>query len=380
MNEDEKTIARGRVERCEKPNISLLYITPVRGYEKETSRLNRQLERMGLALATTSTFEESVADYGRKPGDYSSKLRVELDESMTSQKAAKMIFVRLLDTIELNEPGIREDLDTEFLHDFRVAIRRTRSGLSMLKKILPIEVVERFGPRFAELGKASNRLRDLDVYLLDRENYTGMISGEFGQALDPLFDALARARESERAALVAFLDGTRYRHLLGDWRDALSTFGTPDLETPESNTPVGSFSRRLIARRYDRVVRAGARIADDSPDEMFHRLRIRCKRLRYLLEFFISLYPADEIGKQVRQLKRLQDNLGEFNDLSVQRLELAAYLEGRMGDVPTRTAAAVGALVSQLSHRQREIRQQFSEAFESFAGPDNGDRFGRLFG
>ena len=60
-------------------------------------------------------------------------------------------------------------------------------------------------------------------------------------------------------------------------------------------------------------------IDDDSPDEALHRLRIDAKKLRYLLEFFRALYPPKEIGAVVGALKSLQDNLGDFNDLSVQQ-------------------------------------------------------------
>ena len=74
-----------------------------------------------------------------------------------------------------NEAGIRADWDTEFLHDFRVAIRRTRSALSQIKGVLPVDAVEHFKDAFRELGRSTNRLRDLDVYLLEEETYRAML-------------------------------------------------------------------------------------------------------------------------------------------------------------------------------------------------------------
>ena len=39
-----------------------------------------------------------------------------------------------------NLPGLLDDIDTEFLHDFRVAVRRTRSTLKLGRPALPAEV------------------------------------------------------------------------------------------------------------------------------------------------------------------------------------------------------------------------------------------------
>ena len=111
---------------------------------------------------------------------------------MRADAAAKLILTHLLHTMEANEAGVREDLDSEFLHDFRVAIRRTRSGLSQIKDVLPKSITREFAERFANLGSQTNRLRDLDVYLLQQESYRRMLGPDIRPALAPLFDELAR--------------------------------------------------------------------------------------------------------------------------------------------------------------------------------------------
>ena len=66
----------------------------------------------------------------------------------------------------------------------------------------------------------------------------------------------------------------------------------------------------------------GTAIDDDSPAEDLHELRKVGKELRYLLEFFASLYPP-EVGKPfVKTLKGLQDQLGRFQDHEVQANKL----------------------------------------------------------
>ena len=47
------------------------------------------------------------------------------------------VLTALLDTLEANVPGTMRDIDTEFLHDLRIAVRRTRSALKLAGDVLP---------------------------------------------------------------------------------------------------------------------------------------------------------------------------------------------------------------------------------------------------
>ena len=60
-------------------------------------------------------------------------------------------------------------------------------------------------------------------------------------------------------------------------------------------TTICDAARQLVARCYSRVLRDGRAIRYGVPDESYHALRIQCKRLRYLFEFFQPIY-----GKALR--------------------------------------------------------------------------------
>ncbi|UCH85418.1 MAG: CHAD domain-containing protein [Candidatus Latescibacterota bacterium] len=386
LNADDKTVARVAVQVGEAycdgrsaARIRTLAVNPLKGYTKESKKVTRYLMDTGLRLARRNAFDAAVAACGREPGDYSSKLDLHLEASMTGRQATGVIFGHLVDTMQRNVDGIRKDIDTEFLHDFRVAIRRTRSGLSQLKIALPDVVAAEFSKRFAELGRSTNRLRDLDVYLLSRDQYYGMLSDDLKHGLDPLFDRLEKERKTHHESLVRTVEASSYRELVGEWRQVLRTFTDPDTTDEFAVVPVGQLARKVIRKRHNRVIRNGSRIGDDTPDSSLHSLRIDCKKLRYMLEFFASLYPPKIVGGFVKQLKRLQDNLGEFNDLSVQQSELRSFLQTAGADASVATAAAIGALVAKLEHRQQVVRLQFAAAFDSFAGPQNQKRFDKMF-
>ena len=70
-----------------------------------------------------------------------------------------------LAAMRTNLPGVLEDVDTEFLHDFRVALRRTRSTLKLGRSILPEAVAAHWEPRFKALGDLTTPVRPRDATL-----------------------------------------------------------------------------------------------------------------------------------------------------------------------------------------------------------------------
>ena len=125
----------------------------------------------------------------------------------------------------------------------------------------------------------------------------------------------------------------------------------------------------------------GKKINPDSPDESLHRLRIECKKLRYSLEFFTSLYDQEVMRQLVRHLKLLQNNLGDFNDLSVQQEMLAHFLSTiKPGTIRSREmAASIGGLMTDLARQHQQVRTHFEETFARFARKKNLDLYTSLF-
>jgi len=83
----------------------------------------------------------------------------------------------------------------------------------------------------------------------------------------------------------------------------------------------------------------------------------------------------------IGHLKKLQDNLGRFNDLSVQQNNLAAFLKqvNRNKAHSMNTAAALGGLITRLNQEQRLERQQFEERFSEFSASKNKRLFKKRF-
>ncbi len=345
---------------------------------RAAARLRRAAAAAGLRPLTQTPLAWAFAARGLVPRSYSSKIDVDLTPEHTAREAAQAICRHLLRTMRLNEPGLRADVDTEFLHDFRVAVRRTRAALGELKEVFPERVTREFKARFRDLGRLTGPARDLDVYLLSEAEIRDQVPANLRSGLDPLFAALRREREEAYRTLVATLADPHYRRMLRRWAAVLEPPpGRRLADSPAAGMPVREFACRRIHRRWRRLLQAGLAITDDATAADLHALRIHGKKLRYLLEFFASLFPSRATSGLVRHLKGLQDNLGAHNDLVVQSQRLRGVL-ATLDDLEE--AAAIEALLDVLAERQRQVRREFAGAFGDFAGAEVSALFEQLFG
>ncbi|HET6279007.1 MAG TPA: CHAD domain-containing protein [Candidatus Polarisedimenticolia bacterium] len=357
-------------------------LRPLEGSPEYYGRIVAFLEsELGLRAGPCRRFDRAVAAVGLQPGDYSSRLDLTLDPAMPAFEAARRILLALLGTIRANEDGVRRGLDTEFLHDLRVAIRRTRTCLAQLKGVFHPDRTAHFRQEFGWLGEVTGPGRDLDVYLLTIPHYQTLLPADLRNDLAPLTRFLQKRRAAEQAHLVEMFGSLRYRRLLRDWSEFLS--GPPAQEQPPAaELACMELANNRIAKRWKKVLKRGAAIRDDSEAADLHSLRIDCKRLRYLLEFFRSLYVPGELDPMVRKLRKLQDLLGEINDIEVQGAALSVFAREMDADhqATPESFLAMGRLQEQLLARQERERRKVRREFARFAGKKTRESMQRLVG
>jgi CHAD domain-containing protein len=389
LNADEKTVVRLTYEEfriSRKKNAPVLTahlgLKPIRGYPKYAYDLAKRIEAVEFTLSKADDlYSNALAVSGRKPGSYRANIDLQFDPDMRSDKATKVLLRFLVQVVRINEANIEKDLDTEFLHDFRVAIRRTRSALGQIKSVFPTKTTDRFRKDFSFVGKLTNELRDLDVYLLYEEKYKSMLPPILRTDIEPLFDHLRKRRSKAFQKVINGLQGKKYAKILRDWEAFLKKPEKNSDEASNAKLPVIDLARNRIYKKYRNVVKLGGQIAENTEDEALHVLRIHCKKLRYLMEFFSSLFPRKKIKTLINQLKKLQGNLGDFNDLSVQR----EYLLNVIEELPIshsqskKTLVAIGSLIGTLEKEQKAVKDAFAKTFTDFASPANRGLFRELF-
>ena len=372
-NEDGKIVARVELDEPASAAGAPAQVTvrSLRGYDEDARRADRLLVGLGLqALERPEDREPSSAPPKSGPS-----------RAVPARLVLTKALSDFLMTIRENLPGLLDDVDTEFLHDFRVAVRRTRATLKLGRPALPDAMRLEWEPAFRWLGDLTTPVRDLDVYELDLPVMSQWLVTADPADLEPLATHLRGRRTSERRVLVRSLRSARFRRLIMEWGEELARLVDGSGDADGEPLSAGHLADRSIARAYRRVARGGALIGADSPAEDLHELRKRCKELRYALEVFDALIDHAARKRAVADLKELQDVLGRFQDAEVQRRALRGFAEEMMADGTTAGAMlAMGELIGHLDVEQDRARREFDVAFAHFERPSSLQLMHRLGG
>ena len=322
--------------------------------------------------------EEPLLREAREKTGY--KRHLSLDPRMRADEATKSILRSLLRTIKMNEAGTLRDLDPEFLHDFRVAVRRTRTCLAQIKGVFPQKPVDHFRREFSWLGRVSGPKRDLDVYLLNMDEYETHLHKKVRHHLAPLRQFLQTRQRIEQDRLAKALQSARYRTLMRSWKRFLEEAVPEKTRLPNARRPILHMASERIERRFRRALKDGRKTEPASPAKALHRLRIECKKLRYLLEFFRSLYEPEDLEPLVKALKGLQNTLGNFNDLQMQQVVMKKFGQQMVkeGMATDELLKAIRWVVTWLKARQAKERKRFDKRFTNFSHRKNQKRLKRL--
>ncbi|MBI2969270.1 MAG: CHAD domain-containing protein [Gammaproteobacteria bacterium] len=356
-------------------------IKTLRGYEKAGRLLAAELDRsLSSAPAAGDPWYRLLALSGKTPGDYSTRLRVCLVPEMNSRQALAQVLLILLEGMQKSMAGIRVDLDPEFLHDFRVAGRRSRTLLTQVRGVFAEAEIAPFKDAFAWLSSETGARRDLDVFLWDFPRYREMLGQAPQTALEPLHAMLSIQRNQAHAALLCTLDSDRLARFTRQWGEFLEAVSRTGA-VPGDAAPVLRCSNRAIRRLIRALLRRGGAVEPGYSEEL-HDLRKTGKKLRYVMEAFGSLYPEDVIEPALKNLRQLQNVLGGIVDYHVQqdivrnwRGELAKSLNA---DSPT--LVALDRLATEFEALEVHAGDDYQACYERFAAIAGARRRGSLLG
>jgi CHAD domain-containing protein len=380
LNSDQKTVLRLGLD-CFTQLPARVSVQLIKGYDKSVLPVIHLLQTaLKLIPVTPALLTGVLKSQGKTVGSYSSKLAIRLAPDMQADIACKYIYSHLLKAIQLNQQGCIEQVDSEFLHDFRVAVRRTRAGFSQLKHVLPPTTLHYFADFFSWLSQITGPVRDIDVYLLNFQDFKHSLPISIREDLNPLRDYLRVKQDVAYQQLAEQLQSSRYVATLAEWQAYLHE---PALKKPLeafAKIPIKQLADRRIWKVYKNLLKEAKGIDKDASANALHHLRKTAKKLRYLMEFFQQLYPEMEIKNLLRSLKALQEVLGDFQDNAVQEQTLKQFsIELKDQGVSAATFLAIGVLVQALDKRKHTARQAFTLRFEQFKQAKNQQIFRDLF-
>ena len=243
----------------------------------------------------------------------------------------------------------------EPLHDARIAIRRYRSLLHMFSLFLPAHarLVDR---QIALLCRKLSDFRDSDVWLAFLAKLKISASFRSDPEFGEFFNAEMQLYSQQHTAFTALLNSKGYSST------TKAMIRLPRVELSRVNRsiadlPVAQFAGlRLSAAFYDILSRPG--ISRKTDPETAHRLRKKCRRLRYWAEFFtpVAGAPCRHIAVI---MKELADTLGDLHDTDC-----------FIARVKQKDSPAAGRIVALLDRNRHRQHAAFKLAWEKLRSPE----------
>lgn len=239
------------------------------------------------------------------------------------------------------ERGVVVGLDPEFLHHYRIALRRSRAMTEALADVTGDRSLSDASAQLRRHARATSRLRDLHVF---EQELPSLCAGS------PELQATLTAWVDEQIAsaqkkLVRKLTGKRYQDWLTGWADTLHSRRFQKRIEALTTDDI----RTSVTRRMRAFNRRNAELLHNAPDAALHRLRKRLKRIRYLMEL-----DGRRWRLPLKSVRERQDLYGRFQDL---HLQMALLDEARNGAAST-ASEACAAVLAKLQQDKSALRRR----------------------
>lgn len=260
--------------------------------------------------------------------------------TLRAEEGVRRVALGLLGEARAALVRVREDSDEEALHDLRVALRRLRSTLRAHPAAVRGAIPKKRRDALRELVRFTSEGRDAEVQLAWVEAERAGLGPRERAGADAWASRLRASRDRVYGALRHDkLDALEA--LLGKLANDLSEYAVRFVVNEER--AVTSFGEVVAAAALSELFElrnklAGVRSLED--EAVAHEARIVGKRLRYVLEPVRDAVP--ELDPALKELKRLQELLGELQDLAVRTSALSQAMEAAALD---RARTAVGLVV-----------------------------------
>ncbi|HWR38675.1 MAG TPA: CHAD domain-containing protein [Patescibacteria group bacterium] len=201
--------------------------------------------------------------------------------------------------------------DPETLHQLRVSLRQFRAFLSFSQPLLSTELIAPVKEALRNWGQTLGELRETDVLL---ESWTHLALHLMSDQKKPhtaLADNLKKTRLLLAEQLRDELASGLYTPLLLDlWRQLEEW---PLTDDPIPVPPLAEYLHHRLAHWLQDMIAGEAPDLNDA--QALHQLRIRGKKVRYVLEIISPFYSSKITSLLQRRLKLLQDHLGTMHDI-----------------------------------------------------------------
>ncbi|MGV6876090.1 CYTH and CHAD domain-containing protein [Pseudochelatococcus sp. B33] len=261
---------------------------------------------------------------GRQP-EVTKSRPVPIEPGTPAGEAFRIIARSCLKQYLANEAVLLRERAPGAVHQARVALRRLRAAISVFRTVVDDRERTFISGELRWMAGRLGDARDIDVYI---ENV--LVPAQAEHAGDPAFTDLVTTYDARRERAYDTARRTLSSRRLARaiiatlaWIEAGAwTRTTAKKAVKRRERPIEKFAAKQLSRRRDKILKSAEDIASLPPEDR-HEVRIELKKLRYSAEFFAGLFHDGEARKllkaEVSAMSKLQDLLGELNDIAVAR-------------------------------------------------------------
>ncbi len=310
--------------------LMFVQVMPCRGFSRCETLLEQWV--LGQFSETTASKAFSLASHCSEHPLVTARSALAIPTNQTDLGAlAKSWLAASVNMAFANIQGIQQDRDTEYLHQFRVNLRKSRSVLSLLKGGFAGPQQKALAAQLRTLMNRTNELRDLDVHLLAEDQYRENLPDNIKPQADKLVQRLRSKRQRAYRHLSSMLASKAFQRQTRQIQQDIA-----DLPSgPKAHKAALEFGRKKLLKQVQRIIQLAQQLSFDPSDQQIHNLRLACKKARYLAEFFLPGLTGKTILHLAKTLKKLTTLLGDFNDQCVQQQELNSWLLQEQQQVPS---------------------------------------------
>ncbi|WP_300493691.1 CHAD domain-containing protein [Marinobacter sp.] len=246
------------------------------------------------------------------------------------------------------EPGVLQGYDDEFLHQYRIAIRRSRAIAEAVVDIRGDGDLRKAVEVLKWHGQATSRLRDLHVLLGDLAQWSLEEDTQLALVSSGARSHFANLADVEHQELTKRLNSRQYRKDMDGWYQRLTSRHLTKVTRKLATEDI----RRALEKHIHKHNDVARQLNEQSPDDHFHDLRKRLKRIRYLAEL-----DKPAFHDMLRQLKHRQQRFGDFQDLHVQ-IDMLSDFRDSIATEPDMLAPVAGlnTLIANLAEEKNRRR------------------------
>lgn len=289
------------------------------------------------------------------------KKKNELHATDPMAEAGRKIFAQQIRRMKRHEAGSRTGEDIESVHQMRVSIRRMRSLFNLIGAHYRPKTVDKYERGLRQIARDLGAIRDLDVLILDLQEYQAALSAEDQVAIAQVVAILDERRSASRVRLNQRFDSKQYTRFLRQFQRFAKRpkKGARTVKRGEAPHQLRHVLPLLLHERLARV-KAYDTALPASDDAILHALRVEYKQLRYALEFFQPI-----LGRSAKpfltQVKAMQEILGRINDIAV-----FSETVSRLDRLTPQQTAVLAGYLSTRNNELAALRKQFYQAWARF--------------